>query len=337
MLALSCSKQEGEPQPPVDTTPVPLQVSVGVQAATTRSVITGTAFPHGEAINIILNDAGGTTSYNGIELPYRFTKPSDGAAGVWMPVLPDGQTEGLMMKSEAATLLAHYPATLPTGASVNKPTATLTPAVAAEQDFGTPANGNYRSYRLRVNSTAAPAATEDVYLSQSEVDYLTGSVASVTNSSGTVSIPMKHLLAMVVLRVDKNPADDASLCEMKYMTLTNKAGASTPMTDGTFSILDGSFSVGSTAQTYRRTMDGFAAGTNFGMLVYPATIATAGDVVLEFRVDYQRYTIDMPAKEWTPGSVTLYKVKIEGNQAILDKTIHIKEWPTVDDHILPLD
>lgn len=331
LLLASCSKENGgNIEPPITGEPAPLGVSVAVTPQT-RSVVTGTEFAHGSLINIILHDAdGGTSTYNGISMPYMFQKLT-ADPGVWIPT----ETEGLLV-SDPADVYAHVPADLPDYVTLGADKKSLDVTLPATMDFGNINTSNaFESFYLKLRTTDADAT--EIFVCRDDADLMTGKGTQVsTASDGTKEtvIGMKHALAMVVVYI-KRAAGLTDNPDVRGIAIRNKA-AGGPLKQGSVALEDNAFTPNAIDAGYARTMSGFPVDVvRYAMLVNPSTMA-AKEVEMVLTTDGASYTMPMPAKTWASGKVYIYNIEISANEAQIGDVL-LTDWPEWTEKPFELD
>lgn len=300
-------------------------------APQTRSVVTGSAFNHQSRIAVVLQDAGSTTTYGGISMPYQLSKPTE-ATGVWVAT----QSPGLLVTADPADVTAHYPAVLsPALATLSADKKALNVTLPASLDFGAIATStSIESFFIKLR----PADTNptEIFICRNDVDLMTGVGTQVLITQKETSIIMQHALSMVVVYV-KRAAGTTDSPDVRQITIRNKAGASSaPLTQGSFALADNSFTPNTTPASYTRTMSGFAINqAHYAFLVYPSTI-TAGETEMVLKTDQAEFVMPMPAKTWASGTVYIYNVEISPNEAQL-VDITLADWPAWTEKNLDLE
>lgn len=334
LLLASCSDDfAGKEEPEGTKAPVaeqPLGISVGV--ATRSIAMTGATFPHESKINVILADplGGGTTAY-GKSMVYTFKKPDSNVAGTWLT------TTEFLVGEKTANVLAHYPATLPAGATLSADKRSISPGLEGTMDFGKLENYNGDNiFRMKL-STDPGAMDSEILIANGEVDYISGAGNDVyadpkVPTAHQTTITMHHALCMIVLRMYKAP-ESITPGYMSKFTFAN-ATMGGPLKKGSFALADQSFTPLAPAEdmTYVRTLSGFPAGLYFATFVYPATFGNK-EVELTLQIDGGSYTFELPAGKWEAGKVVFYEVRINGQASDLKEEILVKDWPAdVIDH-----
>lgn len=317
LLATGCQREKEIP----DTPPAELQLNVGIGTMESRvAAIPGTAFARESEINVVLTDYdGSTTNYNTSGI---YVYKNQGTAGVW---LPKNINTPLQLKDHDAMVLAHHPATLPAGASYDVTNKLFTPAVTTSLAFGDLTAGQYNSDNSFWFRFVAGKQQEEVFMAEGEIDYMHGKMTNqtpVTAGNKMAQIKMNHALTMIVFNLfksDQNP----SPCVVKSITIKN-INSSNALSKGTFAIHDGRFTK-TDAVEYHRSMDNFPDKSYFGMMLFPAEI-TENQVVVEFLVDNQIYTLPIEACKWDAGYVNLYRVKFSPARAELVDVVKVVDW-----------
>lgn len=319
----ACSKEPAA-QPNVQIgASTPLRVVVDV-IPQTRNVVAGTSFSSGSRINIILQDVGVTTKYQGVSQSYEFQQRTASVPGTWGPATGQG-----LLISDPANVYAHYPAVLTASeASLSSDKKTLNVALPASRDFGDMNNSSTFDWFYMAVDKGTPATAKEIFICAADADYMTGQgtpVSTVIGETKATIISMTHLMAMVVVCV-KRSASLANRPDVKRITISNTTAGTSPLKQGSFSVLTNIFSPNTIPAIYTRTMTGFPVDkVCYAMMVYPAQMI-AGDVQMELVVDKTKFTIAMPLKTWLAGHVYLYNVEISTNEAQI-QGVQMEEWP----------
>lgn len=323
-ILLSTGCENGKDIP--NNTLAALQLNVGIGTLESRATaITGTAFVRESEINVVLTDFnGGTTDYNKSGV-YVFK--DQGAGGVW---LPKNIAAPLQLSEKEAMVLAHYPALLPTNASYDVTTKLFTPAVATSMAYGDLLAGEYNSDNSFWFRFVTGNPQSEVFMAEGEIDYMYGkmtNINAVSTADKLAEIKMNHALTMVVFNLFKSDINP-SPCVIKSIKIKN-VNSATALSKGAFSIHDGGFTPTSAVE-YNRTMDNFPDNSYFGMMLFPATIGS-DDVIVEFMVDNQIYTLPIEACAWESGYVNLYRVRFTPARAELVDVVKVVDWGTGTD------
>lgn len=266
LLAVGCGESALPEEGPDEEERVELQVSP--QVALTRSAIQGTdAATDGTAMGSIAVYASNATTNNATNNYGLYTY----AGSSWS----NSGTDKIYLSAEEANIYAHYPAYKPGtgGALATTGTAlkvngsgqvTANSTVNISVFPGTDSNENSKITAVD-NSTGNAIAT-----APGEVDYMYADQTStpkasykkdVSGKEGTVTLSMKHALAMVSFRVyaDHTYKNTGALTKL---VLANKSGTilNNGGTNPTMKISDGTITPGSspTAVTYTRDIDSYA-------------------------------------------------------------------------------
>lgn len=317
LLATGCEKENNIP----DNTPAELELNVGIGTMESRvAAIPGTAFARESEINVVLTDYDETTTnYNTSGI---YVYKNQGVAGVW---LPKNITAPLQLSDKDAMVLAHHPSTLPIGASYDVTSKLFTLAVTASLPFGDLTAGEYNSDNSFWFQFVSGEPKEEVFMAEGEIDYMHGKMTNqtaVTATNKMAQLKMNHALTMVVFNLfksDQNP----SPCVVKSITVKN-INSSGALSKGTFGIHDGQFTK-TDAMEYHRSMNNFPDKSYFGMMLFPAEI-TKNQVVVEFLVDNQIYTLPIEPCKWDAGYVNLYRVRFSPARAELVDVVKVVDW-----------
>ena len=322
-LLAGCNKVAMEPTD--NNTSALLELNVGIGAVESRAAaVSGTQFARESQINVVLTDYnGGNTDYNNASGVYVY-KDQTGTGGLWLPV---DSEKPLLLKNQGAKVWAHYPAKLPSGASFNITAKTLTPANVETKAYGDLMAGEYNSDNSFWFSFKSGEAKREVFMADGETDYMYGSMTNteaVTSVKKTAQIKMEHCLSIVVLHIFKSDNNTAP-CNITKLTIRNTT-SSTTLKSGVFSITTGALTAG-TATKYIRTMNNFPISEelNFGMMLYPATIAN-GEVEVEIVADGQQYILPITACSWQSGFVNLYNIRLTPVSAELVDMVTVVDW-----------
>lgn len=320
-ILLSTGCQQSKDTPNSTTTDLQLNVAIGTMESR-AAAISGTEFMRESEINIVLTDYVGTTNnYNRSGI---YTYKDQGSGGVWFP---KNIKTPLQLSEKEAMALAHYPAQLPVGASYNVATKLFTPVVTTSLAFGDLLAGQYNSDNSFWFSFAIGTPQNEVFMAEGEIDYMHGKMTNaqaISTDDKLAQIKMNHGLTMVVFNLfksDQNP----SPCVVKSIKIKNINSANA-ISSGTFSIPNGEF-LPTNAVEYNRTMDNFPNNSYFGMLLFPAAIQN-NEVIAEFMVDNQIYTLPIDGCEWDAGYVNLYRVRFTPARAELVDIVKVIDWGT---------
>lgn len=168
----------------------------------------------------------------------------------------------------------------------------------------------------------------------SQTDYMYGTpVPNINNRSPKAAIKMNHALSLV--QFDFKKENYTGVGSLTAITIANKAGGSSLISQGTLNLLDGTITKGSSkepvtkATNLPQTIGTWAEATYPKMLVIPTSaLAAAGDIVISFTVDGQVYNWNVPSgTAWEQGKKNTYTVTIKGT-ALEVSPVTITPWGT---------
>lgn len=357
LLAVGCGESALPEEGPDEEERVELQVSP--QVALTRSAIQGTdAATDGTAMGSIAVYASNATTNNATNNYGLYTY----AGSSWS----NSGTDKIYLSAEEANIYAHYPAYKPGtgGALATTGTAlkvngsgqvTANSTVNISVFPGTDSNENSKITAVD-NSTGNAIAT-----APGEVDYMYADQTStpkasykkdVSGKEGTVTLSMKHALAMVSFRVyaDHTYKNTGALTKL---VLANKSGTilNNGGTNPTMKISDGTITPGSspTAVTYTRDIDSYAlpkatadseearttvmgGAKKVSILVLPESTQDKTNVEVTLKIDGQDYAVSLgnaTTNAWKAGENYLYTVKLSGKELSIT-TVTVTKWDAKD-------
>ena len=351
LLAVGCGESALPEEGPDEEERVELQVSP--QVALTRSAIQGTdAATDGNAMGSIAVYANNTTTNNATNNYGLYTY----AGSSWS----NSGTDKIYLSAEEANIYAHYPAYKPgTGGAL----AASGTALKVNGSGQVTANSTVNiSVFPGTESAVIDASTDNsgsstaLLTASGEVDYMYADQTStpkasykkdVSGKEGTVTLSMKHALAMVSFRVyaDHTYRNTGALTKL---VLANKSG--TTLNNGgttpTMKISDGTITPGSspTAVTYTRNIDSYALpkatadseeartaamgdAKKVSILVLPESAVDKSTVQVTLKIDDQDYVVKLgnSGNAWTAGNNYLYTVKLSGSELSIT-SVTVTEW-----------
>lgn len=181
------------------------------------------------------------------------------------------------------------------------------------------------------NALATDGTAIDIdHTSQTDFMFATP-VTSINNRKPTAAITMKHALSLV--QFDFKKENYTGVGSLTAITIANKTGGSSLISQGTLNLTTGAITKGSSKEAVTKatnlpqTIGVWAEATYPKMLVVPtsATVA-AGDIVISFTVDGQVYNWSVPAgTAWDQGKKNTYTVTIKGT-ALVVSPVTITPW-----------
>lgn len=352
LLAVGCGESALPEEGPDEEERVELQVSP--QVALTRSAIQGTdAATDGTAMGSIAVYASNATTNNATNNYGLYTY----AGNSWS----NSGTDKIYLSAEEANIYAHYPAYKPGTGGVLATTGT---ALKVNGSGQVTANSTVNiSVFPGTESAAIDASTDnsgsstELLTASGEVDYMYADQTStpkasykkgVSGKEGTVTLSMKHALAMVSFRVyaDHTYKNTGALTKL---VLANKSG--TILNDGgttpTMKISDGTITPGSSpaAATYTRGISNYtlpkatadtdnARTTAMGsakkvsILVLPESTENKTNVEVTLKIDGQDYAVSLgnaATNAWKAGENYLYTVKLSGKELSIT-SVTVAQW-----------
>lgn len=357
LLAVGCSESALPGEGPDEEERVELQVSP--QVALTRSAIQGVdASADGTAMGSIAVYASNATTNNATNNYGLYTY----AGSSWS----NSGTDKIYLSAEEANIYAHYPAYKPgTGGALaitgealkvnGSGQVTANSTVNISVFPGTESNENSKITAVD-NSTGNAIAT-----ASGEVDYMYADQTStpkasykknVSGKEGTVTLSMKHALAMVSFRVyaDHTYKNTGALTKL---VLSNKSGTilNNGGTNPTMKISNGEITSGSSpaAATYTRNIDSYAlpkatadseearttameGAKKVSILVLPESTQDKTNVEVTLKIDGQDYAVSLgnaTTNAWKAGENYLYTVKLSGKELSIT-TVTVTKWDAKD-------
>lgn len=355
LLAVGCGESALPEEGPDEEERVELQVSP--QVALTRSAIQGVdAATDGTAMGSIAVYASSATTNNATNNYGLYTY----AGSSWS----NSGTDKIYLSAEEANIYAHYPAYKPgTGGAL----ATTGTALKVNGSGQVTANSTVNiSVFPGTESAAIDASTDNsgsstaLLTASGEVDYMYADQTStpkasykkgVSGKEGTVTLSMKHALAMVSFRVyaDHTYKNTGALTKL---VLANKSG--TILNDGgttpTMKISDGTITPGSSpaAATYTRGISNYTlqkasadqqarttaqdASKKVSILVLPESTQDKTNVEVTLKIDGQDYAVSLgnaATNAWKAGENYLYTVKLSGKELSIT-TVTVTKWDAKD-------
>lgn len=183
-------------------------------------------------------------------------------------------------------------------------------------------------------STLATDGTAIAIDHTSQTDFMYGTpVPNINNRKPKAAITMNHALSLV--QFDFKKENYTGVGSLTAITIANKAGGSSLISQGTLNLTNGIISKGSSKEPVTRatnlpqTIGTWAEATYPKMLVIPTSaLAAAGDIVISFTVDGQVYNWNVPAgTAWEQGKKNTYTVTIKGT-ALEVSPVTITPWGT---------
>lgn len=187
----------------------------------------------------------------------------------------------------------------------------------------------YAYYPWNAAGTDGTAIAID-HTSQTDFMYATA-VTNINNRQPKARITMNHALSLVQFDFKKENYTGAG--SLTAITIANKAGGSSLISNGTLNLTNGAITKGSgkdavtKATNLPQTIGTWTEATYPKMLVIPtAATAAAGDIVISFTVDGQVYNWNVPAATaWEQGKKNTYTVTIKGT-ALEVSPVTITPW-----------
>lgn len=352
LFAVGCGESALPEEGPDEEERVELQVSP--QVALTRSAIQGVdAATDGTAMGSIAVYASSATINNATNNYGLYTY----AGSSWS----NSGTDKIYLSAEEANIYAHYPAYKPgTGGAL----ATTGTALKVNGSGQVTANSTVNiSVFPGTESAAIDASTDNsgsstaLLTASGEVDYMYADQTStpkasykkgVSGKEGTVTLSMKHALAMVSFRVyaDHTYKNTGALTKL---VLANKSG--TILNDGgttpTMKISDGTITPGSSpaAATYTRGISNYTlqkasadtqqarttaqdASKKVSILVQPESTQDKTNVEVTLKIDGQDYAVSLgnaATNAWKAGENYLYTVKLSGKELSIT-SVTVAQW-----------
>ena len=341
LLAVGCGESALPEEGPDEEERVELQVSP--QVALTRSAIQGVdASADGTAMGSIAVYASNATTNNATNNYGLYTY----AGSSWS----NSGTDKIYLSAEEANIYAHYPAYKPGTGGVLATTGT---ALKVNGSGQVTANSTVNiSVFPGTESAAIDASTDNsgsstaLLTASGEVDYMYADQTStpkasykkgVSGKEGTVTLSMKHALAMVSFRVyaDHTYKNTGALTKL---VLANKSGTilNNGGTNPTMKISDGTITSGSSpaAATYTRGISNYTlqkasvdtdaartaaqnASKKVSILVLPESTQDKTNVEVTLKIDGQDYAVSLgnaTTNAWKAGENYLYTVKLSGKE-----------------------
>lgn len=168
------------------------------------------------------------------------------------------------------------------------------------------------------------------HTSQTDFMYAT-KVENVYNRQPQAAIAMNHALSLV--QFDFKKENYTGIGSLTAITIANKAGGSSLISQGKLNLTNGAITKGSSKEAVTKatnlpqTIGVWAEATYPKMLVLPTSaIVSAGDIVISFTVDGQVYDWAVPAgTAWEQGKKNTYTVTIKGT-ALEVSPVTITPW-----------
>lgn len=187
----------------------------------------------------------------------------------------------------------------------------------------------YAYYPWNASATDGTAIAID-HTSQTDFMYATA-VTNINNRQPKAALTMNHALSLV--QFDFKKENYTGVGSLTAITIANKSGGSSLISNGTMNITTGAITKGSGKESVTRatnlpqTIGTWTEATYPKMLVVPtAATAAAGDIVISFTVDGQVYNWNVPAATaWEQGKKNTYTVTIKGT-ALEVSPVTITPW-----------
>lgn len=189
----------------------------------------------------------------------------------------------------------------------------------------------YAYYPYNVLVTDGTAVPID-HTSQTDYMYCTP-VTNINNRQPKAGLTMNHALSLV--QFDFKKENYTGIGSLTAITIANKAGGSSLISQGTLNLANGVITKGNSKDPVTRatnlpqTIGTWSESTYPKMLVMPTpALISAGDIKISFTVDGQVYTWDVPAgTSWEQGKKNTYTVTIKGT-ALEVSPVTITPWGT---------
>lgn len=313
-IMVACTQREDNPR----AEQANMSIDVALQGVDARAIVTGSNFPSGSSIAVILKNVSST------EIDYSGTAGDGGKngngtktvftlGGTTWTTSPD-----VTLTAQRAKVSAYAPSTLTS--EINANYTIITPTIIPSK-----AMGSWTALtKLTING-------KTMRLDVGEVDYMTGTGTNVSATTTFSDIKMSHSMAMVGIKLIKSPTY-AKAAALTSLSVANKA-PSTTLRSGTVSMSNGEF-VRSDSESavvgYTRQMTGYTLGEYVSFLAFPAVVYDNELVELKMTVDGVEYTTTLPgvmdgSKNWKAGNCILYDVTING-VAITVTGVAITKW-----------
>lgn len=168
----------------------------------------------------------------------------------------------------------------------------------------------------------------------SQTDFMYAApVTNINNRQPKAAITMKHALSLV--QFDFKKENYTGIGSLTAITIANKAGGSSLVSQGKLNLANGIITKGSSKEPVTRatnlpqTIGTWTEATYPKMLVIPTSaLAAAGDIVISFTVDGQVYKWNVPeGTAWEQGKKNTYTVTIKGT-ALEVSPVTITPWGT---------
>lgn len=330
-FCLAACDGSNEELPPATT---PLSIQVGV-ASHTRAAFVDRTFSVGTQIGVALikdPDATGTSIYNKSSF---YTLNVNTPNEIWSV---NSGINGLFVSGLNARAIAYYPVGANNILTMNEADSYITPSLLETNDMG-----DLSKYSIG-GGLGVQFGEEIVKISPYETDYLVGKSIAVANStSPTVSLEMKHALAMVSVRIIR----DASYYgegRLTAFTIANKADESKPLRKGAIRLLTNSFVPGVTEISYTRTFSHYTVEENsdyndrVGFLAFPAAIP-ASTLAISLVVDGKNYTSATNSETLTfeAGKLTRLTITVKATEILLNSSILVEDWIDTSEHGFEVD
>lgn len=281
----------------------------------------------------------------------------------------------IYLSAEEANIYAYYPAYQPgTGGALTTETGSAT---ALKVNSGSMTDGKVtanstvnitvfpgtssssddnQKITIPSTTTASEGVTPPTYTAPGEVDYLYADQTSTPKASykkdtsgkdGTVSLNMKHALAMVSFRVyaDHTYQNTGAFTKLQLGNENSGTVVNDGGTNPTMNISSGTITAGTSpvAVTYIRNIEGYslpkatsstddgttAKGTaaQVGILVLPESATDKSTVKVTLTIDNQDYVVKLGSSgnAWTAGNNYLYTVKLSGSELSIT-SVTVTAW-----------
>ena len=321
-----------------------IQTSVEMARAATEGVVTGEEFAEGDKIAVYAN----STNYNSTSNNYAvYVAGSSGSS--WTV---DGSNH-IYLSTEDASIYGVYPHDLEVTHASTAITTSTTAAITGLFAGETTAQSD------NSNKIILPSSEPEKVINAApgEKDCMWATASSVSATSPTATLTMKHALALVSFKFYKDATFQGTGKLTKIeLTKADDTSAEFKTGEATMKLSNGEITIGSSATEGTLTRfpyadastEGYTLTTSssslpgFSFMVYPNTSLAADKVKAIFTIDGVEYPINIPAASgtsnaWAAGYNTAYTVKMSGKEPTLSVSVTKWQDATVGTDLTPIN
>jgi hypothetical protein len=269
-------------------------------------------------------------------------------------------SDKIYLSKDAVTIFAYYPAYQADGSTALKINESGTPSTSSTINVslngGADSAGDDNKIIVASNEAGSINTTaKDIdYMyavsggnggAQNTVDVALETQPTANSTSSSVSLKMKHAMALVSFKVVKEKYNNTGSLTKIVLNSNNSTTLTKGNSDATMNISTGNITVESTATAAKFTRfiyTGDAAGYTlkedasqspaFSILTYPNETADKSSITVEVTIDGQTYSHALPSSSptsqaWAAGKNHVYTLKLSGKELSITN-VAIESWGT---------